>query len=83
MGRTAKPTRVLVAAELERLHRLARHLRDPEDRRRLEKLLEEADRVLEAYRYQPMSDPLEPLLIAMILGLARRVEELERGCGCR
>ena len=71
MGRTAPPHRVLVDSEVERLRRLAGRLRDPEDRRLLLDLLEGVERVLEAYRYVPMSDPLEPILLAMILRLAR------------
>ena len=72
MGRTVSSSRPLVEAELERLLRLARRLRDPGDRVVLERLLERYTRVLEAYRYVPMRDPLEPLLIAMILEVARR-----------
>ena len=71
MGRTAPPHRVLVDSEVDRLRRLAGRLRDPEDRRLLLGLLEGVERVLEAYRYVPMSDPLEPILLAMILRLAR------------
>ena len=72
MGRTVSSSRPLVEAELERLLRLARRLRDPRDRVVLELLLGRYTRVLEAYRYVPMRDPLEPLLIAMILEVARR-----------
>ncbi|WP_148679159.1 hypothetical protein [Aeropyrum pernix] len=71
MGRTAAPGRVLVEAEVERLRRLLRHLRSGEDRRLLEDLLSSYRRVLEAYRYVPMSDPMEPVYIAMILEAAR------------
>ena len=72
VGRTVASSRPLVEAELDRLRRLAGRLRDPGDRVILEGLLEGYTRVLEAYRYVPMRDPLEPLLLAMILELARR-----------
>ena len=65
MGRTAPPARVLVEAELDRLRRVAGALRDPGDREALERAIRAVYRVLEAYRYVPMRDPLEPLLIAV------------------
>ncbi len=67
MGRTAPPARVLVEGEVERLRRLARRLPDPADRRILEELLGEVESVLPAYRHVAMSDPLEPVLLALIL----------------
>ncbi|NOZ30449.1 MAG: hypothetical protein GXO68_00635 [Crenarchaeota archaeon] len=75
MGRTAPSSRVLVESELERLVRVSRHLRDPSDRRLLEDLLRSVHRVLDAYRYEAMGDPLEPILVAMILEVARRCRE--------
>ncbi|MCE4622999.1 MAG: hypothetical protein F7C82_02605 [Desulfurococcales archaeon] len=75
MGRTAPSSRVLVESELERLLRVSRHLRDPGDRGLLEDLLRSVHRVLDAYRYEAMGDPLEPILVAMILEVARRCRE--------
>lgn len=80
MGRTAPSSRVLVESELERLVRVSQHLRDPSDRRLLEDLLRSVHRVLDAYRYEAMGDPLEPILVAMILEVARRCKE-QRGNG--
>lgn len=81
MGRTAPAGRVLVEAELERLRRVARRLRDPKDRALLEELLDGVYRVLDAYRYEAMGDPLEPILVAMVLEAARRCRRGEGGVG--
>jgi hypothetical protein len=67
MGRTTPSPRIPVERELERLRRLARHMKDPQLARTLEQLLDSTYKILDAYRQVPMSDPLEPILIAMIL----------------
>lgn len=71
MGRTAPAGRVAVERELERLLRAAGSLRDPGDRALLECLLRGAYRVLDAFRYTPMMDPLEPVVLGALLALAR------------
>lgn len=71
MGRTAPSSRILVEEELDRLRRVSKHVRDPRDRELLEELLDSVHRVLDAYRYEAMGDPLEPILLAMILEIAR------------
>ncbi len=75
MGRTAPPPRVAVERELDRLRRAAGALRDPGDREALERLLDCAYRVLDAYKHADMPDPVEPVILGMILCLARAVDE--------
>ena len=74
MGRTAPPPRVAVERELARLKQVAGALRDPGDRGVLERLLDCAYRALDAYKHVDMPDPLEPVLLGMMLCLARAVE---------
>jgi len=64
MGRTIPPARQLVEDEINRLRRIAKRLRDPQARKALEGILDYTYNILEAYRYEPMSDPLEPILLA-------------------
>lgn len=75
MGRTAPPPRVAIERELARLRRAAGALRDPRDRDALSGLLDCAYRVLDAYKHVDMPDPMEPVLLGMILCLARAVGE--------
>ncbi|MEB3764542.1 MAG: hypothetical protein GSR77_00015 [Desulfurococcales archaeon] len=67
MGRTAPSTRIPVEEELERLRRLARHLKNPRDRELLLEALDKVYDIVDAYRYTPMHDPLEPILLALVL----------------
>ncbi len=71
MGRTTPPGRILVENELDRLRRIAAKLRDPQDKANLLEILEYTYKVLDAYRYEPMSDPLEPIIIAGLLRCRR------------
>ena len=75
MGRTAPPYRLLVERQLDRLGRLSARLRSPEDRRALERAIREVYRVLDAYRYVPPEDSLEPLIVAALLVAGRLLEE--------
>jgi len=74
VGRTAPPPRMAVERELARLRRAARALRDPRDREVLGGLLDCAYKVLDAYKHVDMPDPLEPVLLGMMLCLARAVD---------
>ncbi|MCE4627871.1 MAG: hypothetical protein F7C34_01805 [Desulfurococcales archaeon] len=74
MGRTAPPYRLLVEKELDRLGRFSARLRDPEDRRALERAIKEVYRVLDAYRFVPLEDPLEPLIVAALLLAGKLLE---------
>ena len=67
MGRTAPSARIPVEEELERLRRLARHLKNPRDRELLLEALDKVYDIVDAYRYTPMHDPLEPILLALVL----------------
>lgn len=78
MGRTAPSTRILVEAEIDRLRRVASRLRDPRDREALEEIIEYTYRVLDAYRFEAMADPLEPIIIAGLLYTARRCRGKEK-----
>ncbi len=79
MGRTAPPSRILVEGEIERLRRVARRLRDPQARNALEEILDYAYKVLEAYRYEPMNDPLEPIIIGGLIRLSLACRENKNG----
>ncbi|MEB3788338.1 MAG: hypothetical protein GSR72_00405 [Desulfurococcales archaeon] len=74
MGRTAPSTRIPVEEELKRLRRLAHHLKNPRDRELLLEALDKVYDIVDAYRYTPMHDPLEPILLALVL----RCLELEK-----
>ncbi len=78
MGRTAPSTRILVEAEIDRLRRVASRLRDPRDREALEEIIEYTYRVLDAYRFEAMADPLEPIIIAGLLYTARSCRGREK-----
>lgn len=80
MGRTVPPARMVFERELARLKRVAQALRDPHDTLLLLELLECSRRASDAYKTADMTDPLEPLLVGMILCLARELESCrERG----
>ncbi|MCE4604397.1 MAG: hypothetical protein F7B20_05485 [Aeropyrum sp.] len=72
-----------IEREAERLLRAAQALRSEEDARVLEELVSCArETIIDAYKSVDMADPLEPLLVGMILCLARkpsRREEDARG----
>ncbi len=71
MGRTIPAPRPVIEAEIRRLMRVASALKDPEDREIAKKLLKCASRVADAYRFVPLSDPLEAVLIGAMICLAR------------
>lgn len=57
--------------ELARLRRVSRLLGDPVDREILERLLDCAYRALDPYKHVDMPDPLEPVILGIILCIAR------------
>lgn len=77
MGRTIPAPRPVIEAEIHRLMKVADALKDPEDREVAKKLLQCSSRAADAYRFAPLSDPLEAVLIGVMICLAR--ERLWRG----
>lgn len=77
MGRTVPAPRPVIEAEIRRLMRAADALRDPEDREVAKKILRCAARAADAYRFTSPSDPLEAVLIGVMICLAR--ERLWKG----
>ena len=77
LGRTVPPARLVFERELERLRRVAKSLKDPRDTQLLEELLDCSRRTADAYKVADMGDPLEPLLLGMILCLARELEHCQ------
>ncbi len=71
MGRTIPAPRPVIEAEIRRLMKVASALKDPEDREVAKKLLRCAYRAADAYRFVPLSDPLEAVLIGVMICLAR------------
>ena len=71
MGRTIPAPRPVIEAEIRRLMKVANALKDPGDREIAKKLLKCASRSTDAYRFVPLSDPLEAVLIGIMICLAR------------
>lgn len=71
MGRTIPAPRPVIEAEIRRLMKVADTLKDPEDREVAKKLLRCASRVADAYRFTPLLDPLEAVILGAMVCLAR------------
>ncbi len=71
MGRTIPAPRPVIEEEIRRLMKAANALRDPEDREVAKKLLKCASRAADAYRFVPFSDPIEAVLLGVMICLAR------------
>lgn len=78
MGRSAPTLRTAMRREIERLSRLARAEKDPEMRKALEELIGSGEGMLDAYFFDPPSDPMEIVLMSALVELFRRVSHLEK-----
>jgi len=73
MGRTAPTLRAALRAEVARLERVVKYVRDPELRKALEDALRHAEVLHDAYLAAgPPLDPLEVVFLSMIAELYRR-----------
>jgi len=78
VGRTAPTLRAAVRAEVARLKRLIRYVRDPELREAFRNALKHAEELHDAYLATgPPLDPLEVVLLSMIVELYRRCLRVE------
>jgi len=78
MGRTAPTLRTALRAEVARLERVVRYVRDPELREALEEALKHAEVLHDAYLAAgPPLDPLEVIFLSMIAELYRRCLRVE------
>ena len=78
MGRTAPTLRAALRAEVARLERVIKYVRDPELRKALEEALKHAEVLQDAYLAAgPPLDPLEVVLLSMIAELYRRCLRVE------
>ncbi|MCD6323673.1 MAG: hypothetical protein J7L55_00995 [Desulfurococcales archaeon] len=83
MGRTAPTLRAAVRAEIARLRKLLRFVRDEELREALEDGLNHAEELHDTYiSTEPPMDPMEVVLMSMIAELYRRLRRRE-GLGSR
>jgi len=79
VGRTAPPLRMGIESEVERLKRIFSSIEDPELRRTALGILDNAMKLYNAFQRSPSSDPMEVILLSLIVELYRR---LEKRCGC-
>lgn len=75
MGRTVTPFSTVLSQEQSRLARFRRALR-AEDRLRFDQLFEHARQNIQAGVQSAAPDPMESLLLLMLIGMQREIDEL-------
>ncbi|MGC8572501.1 MAG: hypothetical protein ACP5L0_00620 [Caldisphaera sp.] len=71
MGRTTPSTRMAVEEEINKLLKIANYM-DYEDKDKVKEIIKEAYSLISYYQFEGLYDPLEPIILGLIVYLAKR-----------
>ncbi|MFP3228191.1 MAG: hypothetical protein RXS19_05265 [Caldisphaera sp.] len=71
MGRTTPSTRMAIEEEINRLLRIADYM-DYKDKDRVKEIIKEAYNLIGYYQFEGIYDPLEPIILSLIVYIAKR-----------
>jgi hypothetical protein len=80
MGKTVTPFSVVLRQEESRLKKFRRALR-AEDQRRFDELFEHARRNIQAAVQAAAPEPMESVVLLMLIGMQKEIEELKTRVG--
>lgn len=80
MGRTVSPFSAVFEGEIDRFSKLRRALRK-EDQERFDRVFNLAHQNIHAGVQQSDADPFETILVLVLVGLMKRIDEMEKGAG--
>ncbi|AFZ70816.1 hypothetical protein Calag_1094 [Caldisphaera lagunensis DSM 15908] len=70
MGRTTPSTRMVIEDEINRLLKILEYTN--EDKDKAKEIIKEAYDLVSYYQFETLSDPLEPIVLGLILYIAKR-----------
>ncbi len=71
MGRTTPSTRMAIEDEINRLLTILGYT-DYKDKEKAKEIIKEAYNLISYFQFQTLSDPLEPIILGLILYIAKR-----------